>query len=239
MKERNKRNAFAVKWAKDAKVREGKVQSMMALFPSLGRRATAVWDQPAFYGEFCDAFLENTGLDGGRHLFGALRVLTVALGLEIANPRVMTAEELPALRAIHEQLSGSERLFRRFAQASKEAEEGDPDTLIGTMLKAFRRQRLALPVGGRMFVPGGVTTGEDHSIVFVLDRTAETRWRMAVCNPGWGREYHACAPQPPKIRYKCTVLLPDLPEDRVHDDAFWLAILVYGVYPMGDNSPER
>ena len=62
--------------------------------------------------------------------------------------------------------------------------------------------------------------------MFAIQRQSFDRFSVVVCNSGDGLQYHPSNPEDmPKIKYRTSIRLNDIHEDRISDKAFWAMAL--------------
>eukprot|EP01087_Luapelamoeba_hula_P004848 TRINITY_DN1482_c0_g1_i1.p1 TRINITY_DN1482_c0_g1~~TRINITY_DN1482_c0_g1_i1.p1 ORF type:complete len:4317 (-),score=602.49 TRINITY_DN1482_c0_g1_i1:51-13001(-) len=202
---------------------------------SLYKRPPPVWIHPAFLGEFGDAFLEGTGLEGGS-LYPSLAVFSLALDQAFKDQRdylnTLEHTDLQSLEAINQSLKEAKDLARKFELASRNGSQ------LVHFMRGFSKIVKNLKEGEHMLVPGGVAK---HHLMYILERQASS-FRFVIVNtsPYMGLAYHqASAQKPHKIMYKTCMALDNVSPHRVYDDAFWAMLFKLIVYPSDFNTPDK
>ncbi|KAL6068400.1 Component of oligomeric Golgi complex 3 [Balamuthia mandrillaris] len=202
---------------------------------SLYKRPPPVWIHPAFLGEFGDAFLEGTGLEGGS-LYPSFAVFSMAIENGLKEQREFLNDlqhtDAQSLDAISEIFKESRDLARKFALAAKGGAQ------LVHFMRHFSKLVEALKEGETMVVPGGLN---EHCLIYILERQEQTfRFVLINTDPLLGLSYHqATAQQAPKIKYKTCMALDNIPASRVLDDGFWALLFKLVTYASKHNTPDK
>ncbi|KAG6587045.1 uncharacterized protein IUM83_02717 [Phytophthora cinnamomi] len=187
----------------------------------------AAWRSAAFLGLFGDPYLRATPYEAGgdpQALVGALSGLVqllqpqaplpadpVAFSLSVEQERVLQTTLLPQLA-----------FCGQWAEKGAKVEDA---AQFQAFLADWKAELAKLQPGQPVLVPGGyVGNSTSHSIIYVLERTADAEYSFTVCNKGPGAEmYHPCKVQggADKIRVQPCVQVGGIPAGRFLDMAFW------------------
>jgi hypothetical protein len=150
-------------------------------------------------------------------LFAELLVAVVAVAV-IAETKMYSSR-------VGKGLSGGETKDKEKEKSSADRTE---QNMLDSITEVFGRVR-ALSAGGFALVPGGWVNpnGEGgRNIMFVVQRK-ESTFSLGVCNTSAdaadGLRYHPVLPDStPDLQYKLTLVVEDIPLQRLLDSSFWL-----------------
>ena len=203
---------------------------------SLYKRPPPMYVHPAYLGQFGDAFLEGTGLDSG-DVAPSIAVLSLVyskLREEADVAGAMIGErEWAAVDHVSEVLKEAKEMSRRFTLAKK-----NPQQLIAFM-KYFRTRLEGVKEGETLLIPAGI---DAHPIILCVERVSASSYRLTVTNthPLAGLSYHAVSPSsPPKLRYRTSLSVDNIPSSRMLDDAWWVMLLKLTVMQSKQNRPDK
>lgn len=230
-----------------------KLYAALTLQP-LYKKPPPVWMHPCVLAEFGDAFLENTGLEGGNHATtAAVYYMTMQRMLGECGPMYLDGFDHSAKQAINalcQCMQDFKELARKFALVENSAQ------LVG-FIKRFKRRLESLKEGEYVLVPStingqmllfiveyeaGMTThaSEDkkhydaHTLTSMLrDDVTADQFRFSVVNtsPIRGLDWHlATAETAPKIKYKTVLSVCNVRRAKMMDDAFWSMLFKLSVY---------
>eukprot|EP00658_Telonema_sp_P-2_P010324 TRINITY_DN13891_c0_g1_i1.p1 TRINITY_DN13891_c0_g1~~TRINITY_DN13891_c0_g1_i1.p1 ORF type:complete len:1462 (-),score=417.56 TRINITY_DN13891_c0_g1_i1:67-4452(-) len=209
--------------------------------PVSGNGSVPIWRQSAFAGQFGDAFIKNTQLEGGQ-IGPAVKTL-----LELTRPVVDKAEDMvgfqdsdkPALNKVLDslqQLADIDDLLGKIKGTSS----GIEYTEWAGLVKQFSDMAKNLQVGERMVYPGGWTNtnpARNHAVVMIFERTTDDKFAVVTCNTGGGVEYHpVTAKDYPKSKMQCALRIGDIPEATACDESLWYMILKLQLFACEENS---
>ena len=203
---------------------------------SLYKRPPPVFVHPAYLGQFGDAFLEGTGLDSG-DVAPSIAVLSLVYSklrdeADVAGG-LIAEKEWAAVDHVAEVLKEAKETSRRFTLAKK-----SPQQLVAFM-KYFRGRLEAVKEGETLLVPAGI---DAHPIILCVERSSASSYRLTVTNthPQAGLSYHAVSPtSPPKLRYRTSLTVDNIPSTRMLDDAWWILLFKLTVVPSKQNRPDK
>ena len=155
-------------------------------FASLAASQDPLWLSQAFVGEFCDAFCEDTSLEGGDPLLeistftdvtesalrGSLReALTLFSPAQVQTVRSLLAKLRDAASVVGRPTAGA--------------------TAFEAFLGARSKEVSSLAVGDFLLWPGGwLSPGGGHAIMLLLHKVKKDEIGLVVCNTGDGVQYH-------------------------------------------------
>ena len=209
--------------------------------PQLGQdsQAKPIWRDGAFVGQFCDAFCQDTSLEGG-HIAPSLRVLAYGMR-RIAEMKgtgffkTFSSREKATIDKAAGIFTTAAKIAEEYPQQSKDA--GLMSVFIDRVLTELEK----LPQGTPFPISGG-WTGEDggHAIMLVVERTSGSKGRFTICNTGQGVGHHpSSANFHPKIKFKNSIVLQDVEWDRLVNSGFWAFVFALNVFPEKINTPGR
>jgi len=238
-------------WAIAREREEERRRQSMSL-QALYKRPPPVWMHPAFLGEFGDAFLEGTGLQGGT-VAVSLAMFNLAFSELLSRSTLVDGgddgastnsnsylegfgqEEMQVLGSVSHVLSTAAELARRYELATKSGAQ-----LVHWMKRYFGTRLRALKEGEVMIVPGGIG---QHQIAYLIERETTEAYRFVIVNtdPLQGLEYHpaSASVEAPKIKYKTCLVIEDVRSERMLDDAFWSLAFATHVYGGRHSTPEK
>ena len=203
---------------------------------SLYKRPPPLYVHPAYLGQFGDAFLEGTGLDSG-DVAPSIAVLSIVYSKlrdeADAAGSMIGEQQWAAVDHVSEALKEAKETSRRFTLAKK-----NPQQLVAFM-KYFRGRLEGVKEGETLLVPAGI---DAHPILLCVERTSASSYRLTVTNthPLAGLSYHAVSPaSPPKLRYRTSLTIDDIPAARLLDDAWWLLLFKLTVMQSKQNRPDK
>ena len=203
---------------------------------TLYKRPPPTYVHPAYLGQFGDAFLEGTGLDSG-DVAPSIAVLSLVFSklrdeADVASEAI-GEKEWAAVDHVSEVLKEAKEMSRRFTLAKK-----NPQQLIAFM-KYFRGRLEGVKEGEMLLVPAGI---DAHPIILCVERTSASTYRLTLTNthPLAGLSYHAVSPSsPPKLRYRTSLTVDDIPSARMLDDAWWVLLFKLTVMQSKQNRPDK
>ena len=159
------------------------------------RQQQPAWTREAFIGEFCDAYVMNTSLEGG-NLEQNLRLFAATACDALARH----AESLTCFASDEERSCALQLMDLLDAAAHTKTELPSSTTSFDIFLDCRLAQLADLPVGGACVWPGGWRhQSGGHAVLYIVERTDAEHFSFTVCNTGEGLEYH-----PQTVRHACT-----------------------------------
>ena len=148
-----------------------------------------MWYSKAFYGEFGDAFLQDTTLEGG-HTSQSIPDL-----INIANEVVATYADKAPLSLFKEKtdLAKFQRVLDKLSLAAQNDTPhcGPSAPIFVEYLKRRSQEVQDLAVGDFLLWCGGWSKpGGGHAIMYLVDRTSDTEISFVVLNTGEGVGHH-------------------------------------------------
>ena len=180
----------------------------------------AVWRNGAYAGEFGDAFIAETDLEGGHSGPAITQLLEVVRQVLTArsgeSPLIDAAATATALKVA----GGLE------AAAAIEVEKNGAKAVEGfaDFLASFMSQLRGLEPGQRLpFCGGWMAKGGGHALMFVAERASDgDSFALVVCNTGQGVQYHPKRQGDyPKTKHRCAMRIKDVPRDQFLDEGVW------------------
>eukprot|EP01012_Entosiphon_sulcatum_P009332 TRINITY_DN1521_c0_g2_i1.p1 TRINITY_DN1521_c0_g2~~TRINITY_DN1521_c0_g2_i1.p1 ORF type:complete len:4962 (-),score=1074.52 TRINITY_DN1521_c0_g2_i1:73-14958(-) len=199
-------------WVKDREAEGQSTQTKFAL-KTLFRKPHPIWADPAFWGLFCDPFLQRTKLGDSADANG-LRVLHLTLQRTVEEQVdwMPTLDELDLdhCLATAKDLQRSVVLFSRFTRLREPAR-------LPHFLKHLHKSIDQLEDHQALLVPSGA-----KGVVYILERVSSHHYRFVVSRGGKEVAYHPATPTTDsKIKYKGTVVVDKVSEEKVNDDSWW------------------
>jgi len=112
----------------------------------------------------------------------------------------------------------------KFTDAASKVEVAEQFT---PLLDSWKKQLEALPEKKLMLVPGGWSGLQtEATIMHIIERTTQNTYSFITLNKGSGLEYHQSHSAendlaPPKIKYKTSLRINNIPGQRIKDIGFW------------------
>jgi hypothetical protein len=185
---------------------------------AMGEDDGHIWRNGAFAGEFGDAFIQDTELEGG-HTAPAIITLAGIVEEVLVRRRkdlaLFSDAEIDKVKVILKDLRGAAELDADKDRVSDSASEA-------AFAERFMDRLKALGVGQRLAFGGGwMKKSGGHALMHVAERTAKG-FTLIVCNTGQGVGYHPSIGRDyPKTKHKTAIALADIPSDRFLDPALW------------------
>jgi hypothetical protein len=164
-----------------------------------------VWRWEALVGEFCDAFIQATDLEGGqvapsiKHL---VRITRDVLANKETNKMgdclgSLEPADIASVQRICAELIQAAEIDEKMQKVTQEATES-----MGEFLRFFDAKLQLLAPGERLVWPGGWKTHSGgHAIMFAAERPTDgVGFSLVVCNTGEGIGYHPSKAGYPKTR---------------------------------------
>ena len=186
-----------------------------------------IWRTGTFAGEFADAFIMNTNLEGGDvpKSIGALLSLCRPL-IENEN---LSSKFLSQFNK--EELNTLSKLFDDFEKCIEWGKKlvqlrNIPSKFIEFLnewITAIKR----LKVGERLIINGGWLFIIDdkvkgHACIYVVERDSESTFGFTVVNTGVGTEFHPLyRGDYPKEKRRAAIRIGEIARERIVDEAFW------------------
>ena len=196
----------------------------------------AVWRNGAFAGEFGDAFIAETDLEGGHSgpaITQLIVVVRAVLKERLGECSLLDEADAAAALAVADGLAGA---------AAIEEEKGDAKAFenFAAFLGSFRSKLRALQPGERMpFCGGWMSKGGGHALMFVAERQENGCFALAICNTGQGVNYHPkIQGDYPKTKHRCAIRIKDIPYEQFLDEGVWYLFHKIMVFPEKEHGPE-
>lgn len=197
----------------------------------------------AFAGEFGDVFIENTDIEGGQFPIAADTLLAILKSF--LNPS--HGENWRSKLTNFEQ-SHFDRLFRIIdnvqyaSELGKEMRPGQENSSTLSLIQRIVSDISALAINDRIIIPGGWTNlGGGHAIVYIIERSSDSKFSFTVCNTGEGLGYHpmlGASLSGHKAKYKTAMFVGEIDENRVTSPDVWFMILRLKLHPSKHNEPK-
>jgi hypothetical protein len=205
----------------------------------------AVWRNGAFAGEFGDAFIAETDLEGGHSGPAITQLLVVVRDVLKQGGRAAQHPGLDEtdLALLERAAAGLERA----AAIEQEKDGGKSHEGFATFLASWMAQLRALDPGERLpFCGGWMAKGGGHALMFVAERcSAEEaaqggdRFALVVCNTGQGVEYHPKRQGDyPKTKHRCAIRIKDIPAREFLQEGVWYLFHKIMCFPEKEHGPK-
>lgn len=193
-----------------------------------------VWRTGAFAGEFGDAYIKNTNLEGGQT---GPSIITL-------NRIIRSFVKPDECSALGDDYGKIENLCRDLDWAAEIDRSGDPESFTNVLdnitvrIKSLRERQ-------RLLVPGGwaTRTKGNHAIFYVVECLTEGEmFSMTVCNTGQGIFYHPMKGGGSDIgvkpKVKTAMHFENIPIDRMGSADVWYMILRQKFNPSDCNGEK-
>jgi hypothetical protein len=208
VKENARKNRVYSAYAAEHEAQLKKMEKELSLQP-LFAKPPPVWVHPAFLVRNMEAFLGNTGLDGGS-------IPMSISGLHLAFSRMLRSEkEMLMLCGFNEDqfkiLNTIEHVFAEAAILSNKFNlaQKNGSNLVNFVTKKLKPSLDALKESEFLLIPGGFLAGNSfHEMVYIVEAMTSTTWRFVVIStqPLDGLQWH-------EVRKDLVVILPILHHD--------------------------
>jgi hypothetical protein len=206
---------------------------------------TPVWRWDAFAGEFCDAFIKSTGLEGAAGSAASIDELVRVTRDVIASktgdaPALLTQEDVATVEAICADLSRAAKIDRRRMEVRDASS-------MQQFLVFFIGELSALAPGERLAWGGGwCDKGGGHALMFSAERSSAAAdsndsggsFSLVVCNSGEGVNYHPSKEEYPKTKSRTAIRIGNIPRDAFLDQAVWYTFFKITCFPEDEHGPE-
>ena len=196
----------------------------------------AVWRNGAFAGEFGDAFIADTDLEGGHSGPAITQLLTVVravLEARLSECSLLTEADGAIVRGVADGLEGA---------AAIEEDKGDAKAFdnFATFLSTWMAKLRALQPGERLpFCGGWMGKGGGHALMFVAEREEDGSFALAICNTGQGVNYHPkIQGDYPKTKHRCAIRIKEIPAEQFLQEGVWYLFHKMMVFPEKEHGPE-
>lgn len=248
IKQLNQHNRVYSTYEIEQQKRRQELQTQLTL-RGLYKQPMTLYQHPVMIAEFCDSYLENTGLEGGAistslsalaYLYQQFTQHVSCLPTPTSKADRLLAEfafshdELQAFNYISGVLNRARDLMRKYELAKQ---NGAPQLVF--FMKSFIAQLHALQVGETMLSPGGVNSVE---MVYVIERHDDDVYGFTVINtsPDAGLEHHLSqVTGSPDIQYQTSLILPAVNGTKIKDEAFWALVFKLSVLTNKHNTCEK
>jgi hypothetical protein len=202
-----------------------------------------VWRWDAFAGEFCDAFIKSTGLEGAASSAASIDELVGVTREVLASengdaPALLTKEDVAKVEAICVDLTLAATIDRQRMQVRDAAS-------MQQFLVFFTGELSSLAPGERLAWGGGwMDKGGGHALMFAAERSAVDSadaggsFSLVVCNTGEGVEYHPSKEEYPKTKSRTAIRIGDIPRDAFLDQGVWYTFFKINCFAEDDHGPE-
>eukprot|EP00667_Euglena_gracilis_P000067 EG_transcript_67 len=191
-----------------------------------------VWLHPAFEALFvdqCDDGEKRPPPEDGKaysQLLATLGFVYNVLQNIMRELRVTLPEVAEAIRSAH-------GILAQAIQIGNKAPLGAPDhAKMQDLLNYIIMKVNGVQTGGIVVIPGGwcSSNGYGHALLYVIRRVNDSEFTFAICNSGDGLDpYHIMrmetSPPTAHIQYSVVHVVPNVPQERVHDSSFWYVLL--------------
>jgi hypothetical protein len=199
-----------------------------------------IWRTGAFAGEFGDAFIKDTNLEGGS-CSDALKLLLPIIESCLheendVDPSCFTGSDVSKLLGIVNDLRHAIEIQDCIEHSAK-----DPGmNAFLTLLKTIPSEIKKLAANSRIIIPGGwATPSGGHAILYVVECYAPGKFAFCVCNTGNGISYHpSINVDYPKTKYKTAMRFGEIPLQRISSVEFWYMLLNLMVSRSVHHRPE-
>ena len=220
--------------------------SLSEVFPSVSQKKLDVmWRDRAFFGAFGDPYIENTELEGG-WIGPSVAVMGLALRRVLASQRTWLDGFRESDFAALERICGIYKDARDTMNNFDLIKVGAATNSLPSFIRKWRAKLDKMAPGDIQIAPGGwMGTRGGHAITYVIERTdsketKEIQWRFVLCNTGQGIGYHPTnAQSPPKMKYKCSVALNGISDEKMRSDTFWTFMFRLQKQPSPQNTPDK
>ena len=176
--------ALAVLTASRELAHERTAREERRAFASLADSADPFWLNKAFVGEFCDAFIADTSLEGGSP---NASIETLVATARLAIDRFRAALGLLSDRHLRHVDTALRKLTDAALVDPTDPRAGWPVDFVRQRCEDVRR----LKVGDFMIWPLGWRTPDGgHAIMLLVERLEKSSCALVVCNTGEGVEHH-------------------------------------------------
>ncbi|CAE7654028.1 unnamed protein product, partial [Symbiodinium necroappetens] len=171
------------------------------------------WRNKTVQGLFCDPYIENTNLEGGRSSQALSDVIEIGTELLRSAPISMSSTDIQALRAALKQL-GAAADRSNAGHDAFEAQDGM------RWCQQMQKEIYALRVDETWLVEGG-WRGEhgSHAIMYMIQRMSDSEFAFSVLNTGAGiHQFQVCDPSMMgigKARYRTRLCLAPIKKERL------------------------
>lgn len=196
---------------------------------------TPIWRQACFFGEFGDAFIQNTDLEGAPTepaLVALCDMIAKCCQQNKAELTLFKKNDLINMRSVHSDLQGA----LDFARSCCSTDEGFVET-ISRMMRLIDE----MEPGDRQVLLGGWAskTKSAHAIVNMVECTGPDTFAWVCCNTGQGIEYHPITYTDYPERKAITALRMDgIDRSRIANPDLWYMILKQTTQASDTHTPE-
>jgi len=197
-------------------------------------------------GEFGDAFIQDTDLEGG-HVAPAIDQLVDVIrskAFQESVAKAFSSEELKRIDQNIVTILSDGAAFDRDHIHKVGPMKRNRTTLnaegLEKLIQTFVKKCHNLKKGERLFVAGGwANRNGGHAVNHVVERTTEDTFAFVTCNTGEGVEYHPSlsATFYPKEKRRCAIRVADIPAKRFLDPAVWYIFFRQRVVCDDENGP--
>ena len=189
---------------------------------------TPAWRTGAFAGEFGDAFISDTELEGGQVAPSIETLVRVIRAVLSERARELTAfgdDHAPSdVERICDDLLDAAARDRRVAGIGPARRgAGIDNEAFASLLERFVKRLAALEPGQRVCVSGGwAKKSGGHAVMHVVEREPGGTYAMVTCNTGDGLQYHPSHDGDyPKQKQKTAMRFGGIPPERALEPSLW------------------
>ena len=172
----------------------------------------AIWQLDPYVGMFGDPFVQGTEKENG-HVGNSLMIVASLLQQLMKEP---------GMEKYHSIFKELESLLESCCKlATFEVKDGAG---LMKLLSEWKKALESLRENQFLMIPGGWDGKTSKgALIYLLERTNATSFRLIICNRGSGLEYHAnnAVIDPEKIKYQSCAVLESIPAEKIFDMAFW------------------
>jgi hypothetical protein len=205
---------------------------------------TPAWRTGAFAGEFGDAFISDTELEGGQVapsieiLVGVVRDVLETRRAELTLFGNSQADKIARICTDLLDAAERDRAVGGIGPASRSG--GLNNDAFAVLLETFVKRLAALTPGQRVVVSGGwAKKSGGHAVMHVVEREVGGTYAFVTCNTGDGLQYHPThGGSYPKEKQKTAMRFGAIPPERALEPSLWYMFFRQKVTRNVENSPE-
>ena len=203
----------------------------------------------AFVGEFLDAFIADSDLEGGHSATSIETLLLVSPQIQSSLLTLFSPGEVEHVQAYFSRdLATALEFGRRIGkvQLSKDQDENGPDKalFLAQLIQDLCAKVNSLAPGERLLILGGwvCRIGPGHAIMYIVERAADgDSFEFTVCNTGDGvslYHHHDALSHYPKDKHQTALNLRGISPERMASPDVWCMILQLRCVPSELNGPK-
>ncbi|CAM9230572.1 unnamed protein product, partial [Ectocarpus fasciculatus] len=195
-----------------------------------------IWRQPSFFGEFGDAYIQNSDLEGAPtepSLVVMCDLIAKCCQQNRSELTLFSKEDLRTMRAVHGDLLGA----LDFARTCSSTDAGFVDAVDRMVVRLAEMEE-----GDRQVLLGGWNskTKSAHAIVCMVECTGPDTFAWICCNTGQGVEnYHPVSFKDyPERKFKTSIRFDGIERSRIVNPDVWYMILKQTAQASDSHTPE-